>query len=45
MLIPERFRAAHARHVDRFRETGISDRQMGLGGPLWGLRSNGEEFL
>ncbi len=44
MLIPERFRATHARHVDRFRETGISDRQMGLGGPLWGLRSNGEEF-
>ncbi len=44
ILIPVRFRAAHARHVDRFKHTGISERQMGLGGPLWGLRSNGEEF-
>ncbi|WP_258127636.1 PAS domain-containing sensor histidine kinase [Achromobacter anxifer] len=43
-LIPARFRSAHARHVDRFKHTGISERQMGLGGPLWGLRSNGEEF-
>ncbi|MDH1300482.1 MULTISPECIES: PAS domain-containing sensor histidine kinase [unclassified Achromobacter] len=43
-LIPVRFRTAHARHVDRFKLTGISERQMGLGGPLWGLRSNGEEF-
>ncbi|MGE8612692.1 MAG: PAS domain-containing sensor histidine kinase [Achromobacter veterisilvae] len=44
ILIPARFRAAHARHVSRFKDTGMSDRQMGLGGPLWGLRSNGEEF-
>lgn len=43
-LIPVRFRQVHARHVDRFKHTGISDRQMGLGAPLWGLRSNGEEF-
>jgi len=44
ILIPTRFRAAHSRHVDRFKQTGISERQMGLGAPLWGLRANGEEF-
>ncbi|MGN6660154.1 MAG: PAS domain S-box protein, partial [Achromobacter mucicolens] len=44
ILIPLRFRAVHAKHVGRFMTTGISDRQMGLGAPLWGLRSNGEEF-
>lgn len=44
MLIPVRFRQVHARHVDRFKHTGISERQLGQGAPLWGLRSNGEEF-
>ncbi|MCW3152892.1 PAS domain-containing sensor histidine kinase [Achromobacter spanius] len=44
ILIPVRFRALHAKHVSRFQDTGISDRQMGLGAPLWGLRANGEEF-
>lgn len=44
ILIPVRFRAVHARHVERFRHTGISERKMGLGAPLWGLRANGEEF-
>lgn len=44
ILIPFRFRAVHARHVERFRHTGISERKMGLGAPLWGLRANGEEF-
>lgn len=44
ILIPLRFRAVHAKHVTRFMNTGVSDRQMGLGAPLWGLRSNGEEF-
>lgn len=44
ILIPARFRTIHAKHVKRFMATGISDRQMGLGAPLWGLRSNGEEF-
>lgn len=44
ILIPARFRDIHARHVDRFRETGVSERKMGLGSPLWGLRANGEEF-
>lgn len=44
ILIPARFRTVHARHVERFQQTGISDRKMGLGAPLWGLRANGEEF-
>lgn len=43
-FIPERFRDAHAKHVVRFGQTGISERQMGQGRPLWGLRADGEEF-
>ena len=43
-FIPERFRAAHARHVDQFGVTGVSDRQMGRQRVLFGLRANGEEF-
>ena len=45
LFIPERFRAAHRRHVDEFGVTGASSRQMG--GPrleLKGLRKDGEEF-
>jgi len=44
MLIPARFRRAHAEHVTRFQHTGISKRRMGAGVPLWGLKANGEEF-
>jgi PAS domain S-box-containing protein len=43
-FIPERFRAAHAVHVERFGATGISDRQMGRDLTLFGLRADGEEF-
>lgn len=43
-FIPERFRAAHARHVEQFGVTGVSDRQMGRQRVLSGLRANGEEF-
>lgn len=43
-LIPARFRATHAQHVRRFQSTGVTDRKLGVGTPLWGLRSNGEEF-
>lgn len=43
-FIPERFRHAHYQHIDRFGMTGVSERLMGRGRPLWGLRSDGEEF-
>lgn len=44
-FIPERFRAAHAQHVDQFGVTGVSERKMGRQQRvLLGLRANGEEF-
>jgi len=43
-LIPERFRAAHAGHVRRFGETGVTNRIMSSQDELWALRFNGEEF-
>lgn len=43
-FIPERFRAAHAKHVDQFGVTGVSERQMGRQRVLFGQRGNGEEF-
>jgi PAS domain S-box-containing protein len=44
-FIPERLRAAHAQHVNRFGETGVTERQMGhQQRVLYGLRANGEEF-
>ncbi len=43
-FIPERFRAAHRRHIWRFGETGASMRVMGEHLVLYGLRSDGEEF-
>jgi PAS domain S-box-containing protein len=43
-FIPERFRAAHRGHVERFGVTGTTTRQMGARMVLAGLRSDGEEF-
>ncbi|KWA18945.1 histidine kinase [Burkholderia territorii] len=43
-FIPERFRAAHARHVEQFGVTGVSERQMGRQRVLFGLRGDGTEF-
>jgi PAS domain S-box-containing protein len=43
-FIPERFRAAHARHIHRFGDTGVTTRGMGAIGQLWGLRTDGTEF-
>jgi PAS domain S-box-containing protein len=43
-FIPERFRAGHAEHIHRFKETGVTNRRMGALGSISGLRANGEEF-
>lgn len=43
-LIPERFRAAHRRHVQDFGRTGVTLRSKGKLGSLGGLRADGEEF-
>ncbi len=44
-FIPERFRSAHARYIDQFGATGVTERQMGRQlRVLYGLRQNGEEF-
>lgn len=43
-FIPERFRDNHGNYIARFGQTGISERQMGRGRALWGLREDGEEF-
>lgn len=43
-LIPQRWRDAHHRDVDRFGQTGVSSRAMGRLGEIWGVRANGEEF-
>jgi PAS domain S-box-containing protein len=43
-FIPDRFHSAHRRHIERFGETGVTNRSMSRPGTLWGLRENGEEF-
>ncbi len=44
-FIPERFRGGHHNHVERFGETGVTERKMGRQQPiLVGLRADGEEF-
>ncbi|PMS17274.1 hypothetical protein C0Z18_20820 [Trinickia dabaoshanensis] len=44
-FIPERFREAHRKYVERFGETGVTERRMGRQQPvLVGLRADGEEF-
>ena len=44
MLIPERFRSAHHKHIGEFGRTGATSRRMGDPRVLYGLRANGEEF-
>ncbi len=54
MLIPPRFRAAHAGHIRHFAATGVTSRRKGgveggksgggEGVVLWGLRADGSEF-
>jgi PAS domain S-box-containing protein len=43
-LLPERLRAGHRGHVERFGRTGATPRRMGDQTVLVGLRANGEEF-
>lgn len=43
-FIPERFRAAHRRHIRAFGQTGVTNRAMGVLGLVMGQRANGEEF-
>ena len=43
-LMPERFRAGHAAHIQRFGKTGTTSRGMGVGTVLYGLRASGDEF-
>jgi PAS domain S-box-containing protein len=43
-FIPQRFRAAHHEHVERFGRTGVTSRRMGDVTTLWALRADGSEF-
>ncbi len=43
-LIPDRFKAAHRKHVQRFGDTGDTTRRMGAKLVLFGLRASGKEF-
>jgi len=43
-LMPERFRADHALHLQHFAATGTTSRRMGDGTVLYGQRANCEEF-
>ncbi|HEY2660980.1 MAG TPA: PAS domain S-box protein [Caulobacteraceae bacterium] len=43
-FIPERYRAAHAAHIHRFAQTGVTNRRMGALGAINGLRADGKEF-
>ena len=43
-FLPERFRASHAQHIQRFSQAGVTSRAMGKLGTIYGIRTNGEEF-
>jgi PAS domain S-box-containing protein len=44
ILIPERFRASHRRHVEKFAAGEAGARRVGEGGGVVGMRKTGEEF-
>ena len=44
MLVPERFRRDHGKHIERFGKTGVSSRRMGDHSVVTGIRSDGGEF-
>jgi PAS domain S-box-containing protein len=43
-FVPERFRAVHREHIERFGRTSMTTRMMGARLALSGLRADGEEF-
>lgn len=43
-FIPERFRAGHRGHIEKFSNTNVTQRTMGTLGALYGMRANGQEF-
>jgi PAS domain S-box-containing protein len=43
-LIPQRFRVAHAEHIDGFGRAHVTRRRMGQLGRIYGLRRDGSEF-
>ncbi len=43
-LMPQRFRAGHARNVECYGNSGVTSRRMGVPKVIHGLRRNGEEF-
>lgn len=43
-FVPDRFRAAHRRHVANFRDDAARNRAMGERLEIYGMRANGEEF-
>jgi PAS domain S-box-containing protein len=43
-FIPSRFHAAHAGHIRKFGETGVTNRAMGPQHVLWAVRADGQEF-
>lgn len=44
ILLPERYRAAHADHVEQFGASSQQSRRMGQRGEIMARRKNGEEF-
>ena len=43
-FIPQRFHAAHAGHIRKFGDTGVTNRAMGPKNVLWAARADGQEF-
>ena len=44
LLIPERFRGGHGRHVQQFATSGVASRRMGERREIFALRKDGREF-